>query len=85
MTQLTRRIRRVVPGSALLSGPHGRTLVVTLLPADEHGPTMIEVREKGRRTGYRVSIGSLYVILATRDVEARRGKRKTVKRWRSLL
>jgi len=77
MTELTRKVRRVVKGD--------RTLVVTLIPWDEHGPTTIEVREKGRRTGYRVSIGSLYVMLATRAAELRQWKKAPRRRRRTLL
>ena len=56
MTALTRPVRRVVARER-------RNLVVTLFPGDV---PEIEVREAGRRTGYRVSIATLYTMLATR-------------------
>lgn len=67
MTALTRPVRRVVPRER-------RNLVVTLHPGE---PAEIEVREARRRTGYRVSIATLYTMLATRaaGLSAPRGRR----------
>lgn len=71
MTRLERKVQR------LAGEIDGRELVVTLRP----GPTpAIEVREKGRRSGYAVSVASLFTMLALREaervIEARRAARR---------
>lgn len=73
MTALTRPVRRVVPRER-------RNLVVTLFPANGSALgalPQIEVRESGRRVGYRVTIATLYTMLATRaaGLGAPRGRR----------
>lgn len=61
MPQLLKKaVTRVAPRSS------GRALVVTLWPATETSVAEIEIREKGRRAGYRVSIASAFTMLATR-------------------
>lgn len=44
----------------------GRPVVVTLHPATESASAEVEVREKGRHGGYRVTFGALFTMLATR-------------------
>jgi hypothetical protein len=51
--------------------------IVTLTPASEASSATITIREKRRRGGYAVTLGSLYVILAMREADnARAAKRK---------
>lgn len=60
MTALARKVRRETPSTP-------RPLIVSLIP-----PGIIEVREKGRRAGFSLTVGSLYVILAERAASARK-------------
>lgn len=74
MTKLERIVRR-----SLAAG--SRDLVVTLHPGHGDHPPLIEVREKGRRSGYTAPIASLFIMLAQREADrklaARRGARRT--------
>ncbi len=67
MTRLGRRVRREVPQPR-------RSLIVTLAPCGEDGT--VEVREKGRRRGFAITVSALYVILAQREAESRRQARR---------
>lgn len=77
MTALLRPVRRVVARER-------RNLVVTLFPGTINADAgyagaqpQIEIREAGRRIGYRVTIATLYTMLATRaaGLGAPRGRR----------
>lgn len=57
MTRLERRVRRSV-------GEGRDGYVVILHPADGSLAASIEVRERGRRKGYRIELGRLYTRLA---------------------
>lgn len=59
MQAITRKVRREAPGPR-------RPIIITLEPGEE--PT-IEVREKGRRSGYRIPVRSLYTVLAQRAAD----------------
>jgi hypothetical protein len=65
MIEINRKIKRLVPTAR-------RAIVVTILPAEGEMAASIEVREKGRRGGFRVTLAGLHTILAQRAVEQRR-------------
>lgn len=60
MTTLTRTVRRRIPAPR-------RDLVVEL--AMVGGEAVIGVREKGRRTGYAITVSGLHVVLAKRAAD----------------
>jgi len=69
MTLLERRVRRVVLSDR-------RNLVVTLLPG---AVPMLELREKGRRSGYTVTLAGLFTMLAVRAADQKRAARRAAK------
>lgn len=73
MTKLERKVRRVAAIT-------GRGLVVTLFPAEGAMPASLELRELGRRTGYRVTLASLRIILAAREADRARHERELKRR-----
>ena len=75
MTILNRRLKRAVPDPR-------RPLVVMLHPAHGELPALIEVREKGRRSGPRISIPALHSLLVRREVDGRRAERAHLRRMR---
>lgn len=73
MTGLNRVLRRTVEGGR-------RGLVVIMEPAQHGHDAMITVREKGRRTGYTLTLPQLYVVLAQRAADHKRATRRGRKR-----
>lgn len=57
MTRLERAVRRA-------AGDGRDAFVIILHPADGSMGPSVEVREKGRRKGYRIEVGRLYTRLA---------------------
>jgi len=72
VTVLTRRVRRSV-------STRFRPLVVMLHPGAE--PT-IELREKGRRSGFTITLASLFVVLAERAAAQAIAERKARRKAR---
>lgn len=70
-------LKKVSREGARASG--GRPVIVTLHPATMTTAAEVEVREKGRRGGYRITFGSLLTALATRaaglEMQGRRARR----------
>lgn len=62
MTRLERKVRRAV-------GDGRDAYVVILHPADGSMEASVEIRERGRRAGYRIGLGRLYTRLALLAVE----------------
>lgn len=60
MTRLARKVRRV-------AGEGRDSFVVILHPEDGAMGASIEVREKGRRKGFRIEVSRLYTRLAMLD------------------
>jgi len=73
VTGLGRKVRRVVECG-------GRRVVVTLLPATEYGPAMVEVREARSRKAWSVTVEGLLRMLAERDRESGRVRRSGARR-----
>jgi len=73
MTRLQKKVRRVV------AMPRQRRELVVTLELRE-GEAFVAVRELGRRSGFEVTVGSLYTLLAMREAEnkriARQGRRR---------
>jgi len=82
MTPLSRKLRRTV---AHPRGSKTLVLVVTMEPLGAEG-ALIEVREKGRRSGFQITVAALYQMLAQREadraVAERRAKRAMRRRGR---
>ncbi len=73
MTKLTRPVKRAVEAGS-------RELIVVLTPGGGQRPALVEVREKGRRAGYAITVGSLFVMLAMRAADPKRAARKMRRR-----
>ena len=67
MTRLERKVRREIPRGS-------RPLVVILEP--NPAGAILEIREKGRRSGFAVPVASLYTMLALRAADLARVERK---------
>lgn len=75
MTRLERMVRRI-------AGEGREAFVVILHPGDGSMGPSIEVREKGRRKGYRVEVSRLYTRLAMQEAGFT-GKRAKVRSKRA--
>jgi hypothetical protein len=71
MTRLARKVRRV-------AGDGRDSFVVILHPDDGAMGASIELREKGRRKGYRIELSRLYTRLAMQEAGFS-GKRSKVR------
>ena len=72
MTVLSRKVRRVVrPENGR------RDLVVILHPGAD---PLVEVREKGRRSGYAVTVARLFTMLAIRAADVARAEKLAKRR-----
>jgi len=68
MTKLLRLVRRDAAAGR-------RALVVTLHPPNGSMSASMGLREKRRRTGYRITLDDLFYLLARRAMPAKKGKR----------
>lgn len=76
LTKLERTVKRTTKGK-------WRDLVVMLHPpTGEVYPAFLELREKRARSGLRITLEALYVILAEREAARRRAERKSRKKQR---
>jgi hypothetical protein len=69
VTKLMRTVKRTVAARP-------RPLVVILHPPIGDHPALIELREAGRRTGYTITLGALFTILAQREADRGRPARR---------
>lgn len=73
MTPLARKVSRSVPAPR-------RALVVTLDP--NNGDPILSIREKGRRSGYSVTLPGLFLMLARRDADNKLAAKRAARRSR---
>ena len=75
MTQLKKPIRR--ESDALYRGRH---LIIQIEP-----PSIIKIKEKGRRTWYETSVEAVFVFAAKRHAEKVRQERKEQRKLRRVV